>query len=315
MISNTWNSNFRKERFLNNRKKDSYYGPDIFGYSQREKVIVIMIDAANLKGLDDEKAKLLMMQLVALRRKFNTQKTIINISTNLPNPEILTPYMKILERNLTSKIELSNITFLNGTFDYKKQKNTYLTPIDINRNKINAFRELFLHNSDYLVEWFAIIDNSITKADLKFFKGTNPMAAIKVACDKDDIKEDNLMLTSTQTEGILGVIEGLNTYLEKIKNIAGYDVINAQKDVLFSLGYNTLNDIFNEKNYKLLIRYLNEQELKQPLYEWILREVYYTLQNDTNTNEDTVLLGKILEMVIKKLDDTNPLVLRWKKEQ
>lgn len=310
----TWVSPYQQQKFLNRQKKkieerERSYQSVPFLDSQKEKVIAILLDVqGTLDNLDDEKAKMFMQQVHLLRKKFQANKAILNVSSHLYVPRPMIPYLEILHRNLLPNIVLDDATYLYGTYHFETGEE-HEEPISSNTppynyDKISVFKNKYFPNYDLL--WFAIIDDTVHPNCIKEYKDYRPMILCRPSQNYEgDLKYDNLMCHSSLTEGFDGVLECLQHYIEMLQPIRKDDIVRTQQEMLLHLGALQVTLLCYHKEYDLLLRYVLEDKLDKEDYEKVA--LMLSEQAPTLSTDDLEKVRKIFRALVPYLGNSEIL--------
>ncbi|MDE5889142.1 MAG: hypothetical protein K2H20_03885, partial [Bacilli bacterium] len=125
----------------------------------------------------------------------------------------------------------------------------------------------------------------------------------------NDLSRDNMMCHSTMTNGFDGLLECLDVYLESIKNIPFYDIVEKQSAELIHLSALDVRELCISKNFDLVLRYVSEGKLDDDDYERVARELGWLLKGDNLDANELIKIRKIVEALSNYLDKSNEYLL------
>ncbi len=311
MTKYTWISPYREKKFLEaHRKRSELLGEDLLT-DKRKTAVVIMLDLqGTIDNIDDEKSQIFMNQLHRIRLKYNANIAIINLSSHMHSVDRLIKYLEILHRNLKPNIILDDATYLYGTYNFETGC-TEEKGFGYNLRKTEVFENNYF--GKYKVLCHGIIDDSVTPDYVNKFKDTNPVFVIRPSQSKpQDLNRDNLMCYSTLTDGFDGVLEGMDSYLERIKDIPAYDIVFKQREELIHLSALDVKSLCISKNFDLVLRYVSEGKLDDDDYERVARELGWVLKTNTLDTSQLTKIRNIIEALGKYLEKDNEYLLALK---
>lgn len=276
---------------------------------KRKTAIAVMLDIqGTLDNIDDQKANLFIKQLHTLRMKYGTEKIIINLSSNIHSERGLIPFLEILQRNLLPNIILDDATYLFGTYNYESG---YKNEIGwgYNLKKIDLFEAKYLDRSEYDIIGLGIIDDRADPSYIEKHKDNRPVFTIRPSQkDKESLKYDNLMCYSTETFGFDGVLECLDTYLKRLKDVPADKVVEEQQKELMHLGALEVRTLCIKKKFDLLYRFIKENKLDEEDYERVARELNYLIKEKNIEKNELNILKKLIEALIPHIEKDNELL-------
>lgn len=303
MKNHLWVSPYQDKDYIKSQTKEEDIDED-----ERKTAVAIMLDLQDtLDGIDDEKAQIFMEQLNRLRLKYNADKIIINLSSHMNTPNGLISYLEILHRNLKPNIILDDAAYLSGTYNYETGVDDF-KGFGYNLRKTSVFEEKYFR--EYNVVCHGIIDDSVSSDYIKDFKDKKPVFIIRPSLlNEEELSKDNMMCHSTLTEGFLGVLECMDSYLSVIENIPSSDIVKMQSEELIHLSALEVKNSCINKNFDLVLRYVIEGKLDDDDYERVARELVWSLKADSLTTDDLNKIRGIIEALNNYLDKNNEYLL------
>lgn len=308
MTKYSWISPYREKKFLEaHRKKNELLGEELLT-DKRKTAVVIMLDLqGTIDNIDYGKAQIFMNLLHKIRIKYNANIAIINLSSHMHSADGLIKYLEILHRNLKPNIILGDATYLYGTYNYETGC-TEEKGFGYNLRKTEVFENTYFDK--YKVLCHGIIDDSVSADYVTKFKDTKPVFVIRPSQSKpQDLNRDNMMCYSTLTEGFDGVLEGLSSYLEIIKDIPNYGIVFKQREELVHLSALEVKKLCTSKNFDLVLRYVREGKLDEDDYERVARELGWVLKSNTLDISQLIKIKNIIEALGKYLEKDNEYLL------
>ncbi len=284
--------------------------------TEKEKAIIIMLDLqGTLDNMTDETAQIFMRQLCKLKTIFSAHKVIINISTHVEVPSpTLDKYMTILARNLKANFLLDDATYLSGTYNFYTKKCQPLPNNYNNFNKTKIFEERYLHNSPYNIVWFGIVDDSLDPNYFCKYQHYRLMAEFIPSLNKKDYKKyDNLMSISSLTNGFLGVIECFDTYINNIKDIPLYNLLEVQRNILPHLNTSDIKILLYTQRYSDILKYLKAYKIDPENYKDIVQKLQL-ISSTTTSSENLLTIKKIFNFISNQTNPNEQYLLEHKKD-
>lgn len=291
----SWISEYRKAKFYEKHQKSDYIDNSNF-HNNKKDIINIMLDIeGTLDGLYDKLATYFLRQLNEIRKRFGAKKVQISISTHSSNYKSVKKVLEIFDRNLIKTVEIGKSYFFGGIYNFNDDL-VENKEFGFNSNKVDTF----ISNSvGYTTSFFAIVDDSINESIYKKFKSIIPMIVCRPSQNCLS-KDDNFMSLSTITKGFLGVIEMFDKYLQSIKDLNYYTVLDKQENMITHLDSYELNMKIKNREYQFLIRYLKEGYADFDDYSCILLWIGCTIYNVVPTKEELKQIKIILELLDKE---------------
>lgn len=303
-----WVSEYKRKKFLEGHKlkKKDLKSFDTNNDFEIPKTIAVMLDLdGTCDFINDEKAKIFISQLEILRKKFGAKLATISISTHYDNSDKMREVLEILSRNLSGCIKIGINFFYGGIYDYDK-KEEILQEYNFNRDKVKTFDSYYVNNVAMNNQWFAIIDDSISDDTYKKYKNKHPMLVCRPSQhDKDSLSMNNFMSLSTTTQGIDGVIEILNLYIESIKYLSPVKIIETQKNMLTHLSSLDLIKKIINRDYIFLEKYFKEGFADEADYKDSLNLLIYTNNLQNPSKDELIYLREILGLMSEHFQKTN----------
>lgn len=210
------------------------------------KTISVMLDASGTSGfIDDKSAQIFVRQLEVLRVQFGADIGTISISTSYNNPNKIRYILDTIARNLTKNIIIGTSFLEWETYDYQKNTTTR-QEYGFNSDKVATFDKYYISNPDYDIQWIALIDDNLYDDVCYQYKETHPIFVCRPSNPETKV---NFMTYDTETKDFDGVIEGLNYYIETIKDMTREDILNYQKHLL---SHQDLKELIKNDDYILL---------------------------------------------------------------
>ena len=295
----------RQER--QRKKKQSEYD-SIFQHepNKSNRIVVIFDVQGSLTGLDDEKAKKLNDYLHFLRVKYAVKEVAVSLVSRSHNYSELLNYMEILKRNFGKSIKLDN---------------SHTVHMTINPDTLTAVGRCAFDNpmifksyyNDKITKWIGIFDNSYGTNILSDYKGDQPIVLFRPSCKHEtDLKYDNAICYSTQTEGIDGVLETLQIYCDKLVNTSANSLTEEQKKCLVHPGSGMIQRLCKNRDYDMLIRYMTETKLFEGDYKIIMNHILSV--GEFISQEELIKLREIVTIVQQNMTPKHVLALSLLKE-
>lgn len=238
-----------------------------------------------------------------MRKKFQAQKVILNVSSHLYVARPMIPYLEILHRNLLPNIILDDATYLYGTYRLETGEECEQAIQDgrpYNYNKTSVFKERYFHDYDLL--WFAIIDDTVNPEYIQEYKEHRPMLLCRPSQrNEDDLKYDNFMCHSSLTEGFDGVLDCVDQYIKSIQLIRKENIIDTQRKMLVHLSAFQIFTLCHNKEYDLLLQYIIEGKLDSDDYEQIA--IVLSSQKDSLSQEELKDVRKVIQALVPFLEN------------
>lgn len=327
----SWNSDFRKNRFYENQKlkrqKENIakYGEDVFkrffrnrdyetSLFAKTKQIAIMLDLEGTsEKINEENAKIFIKQLEFIRKKFEADIGTISISTHCHDSVKMQSVLDILGASVTDKIKIGLCFYYGGIYDFDNKMNE-LQEFGFNVNKLSTFSCFYLQ--DFLIEntWFAIIDDNISEDVYKQYQKMQPMLVIRPSKHESDLVYNNFMNIATKTKDFDGVIESLDIYINSIKNLNREQILEKQKNMMYHLSSWELMNKIKEHDFAFLEKYFNEGYADETDYQDTLMWIGFSNIEEYYT-EELARIKNILDMIKNNYErEENSLILEKVKE-
>lgn len=256
-----------------------------FTINNKKNKIILMLDIDGvLNNLDEKKVQLFFQIINQLRIKFEADEAVIFLSSHVYDADALKPYLDFFNQHLISNITIGKSFYLFGKYDYYSNSNEYFG-ITYNLNKTAIFEKEYLNDTSINIKWFAIIDDYINTNYYKQFKNNKLMTTLRPSQNSCDEKDENIMCHSTITKGFDGVLELLNIYYNEIKNKSIKQIFEEQISFLPYLSSYEISKLLYEKNYNLLIQYLQEDKIDKQYYSLIDNSINLLLKENNLPNE------------------------------
>lgn len=319
-----WVSEYQQRKFFESReaireRKLARKSLDVVGVKEESKLIVTKSDYENLDNnktiavmldlegtvdyLDDSKAKIFINQLDLLRKKFGAKKGIISISTFSTHPQKIKEAFDILSPHLIDSIEIGTSFYYSGVYDYAKDMGTF-KEYGFNLDKVKTFTSYYVNNSEVCNQWFALIDDTIPDYVYKEYQNRHPMLVLRPSQRETGNLKNNFMSISTTTQGFDGVIEGLNTYIESIRDFTPSQILETQKNMITYLSRHELIRKFWNREYAFLERYFSEGFADESNYNDMLDNLIYIDELQGLSMEELLHIREILRFVVQYFDET-----------
>lgn len=218
------------------------------------KTISVMLDVSGTSTcIDDQTAQIFIKQLEKIRLHFGADMGIISIATSFADQDSnsIRYILDTLARNLTGNIVIGLNFLMGATYDYEKDA-IVDQGFGLNANKVNAFDEQYVSNPEYDNQWFALIDDSLYRGVYLQYRETHPMFMCRPTKEEN---KTSFMTYDTQTRDIDGVIEGLDHYIETIKNMSREEILNRQ---MYVLSFKDLKERIENGDFDFLKHFLSE---------------------------------------------------------
>lgn len=270
--------------------------------------IVLMLDLdGTISDIKDETAKIFMKQVDILRNKFQAERAIIYISSQTLYVEDLYKPIEILKRNLLPNQIVGECYHFNGI--YNPDKNEHYEWKGINTDKIKTFE------NRYLIEFadtkfFAIIDDDINSMLGIKFQNDRPFAIIRPSQYLEEyLDDDNLMICSTLTRGMDGVLEGVNKYIKNIDDLSPEEIFEHQKNELFSISGNYATWLLQTGQYQLLLQHIMTNKIWNGNYSIIADGINKEFSRLDLNEEQKELLKQMARQVLIHLSISERYIL------
>ncbi|MBR4618601.1 MAG: hypothetical protein IKO49_04790 [Bacilli bacterium] len=263
-----------------------------------KSVINILLDLdGTCDNIDSDLARIFILKLDKVRRYFNAELTLISISTHYSDPSRIKMILDLLTSNINDKIDIGPNFYYGGIYDYKlnsirpKEK-------EFNTDKIQTFKDYYLNKPIYNTKFIAIFDDMIFSDSYMDFKDDYPILICRPSQIIVNQIDNNLMSYSTSTKGFYGVVEGLDQYMDTIKNIKLEEILKIQKEAEYHISQHEIVDKIMNKDYEFIEK--NFQNIKFNTSDYF--NMIYLLINivsNKNLNENDIYhLNNILELII-----------------
>lgn len=281
LSSGLYDSEFRKRRIEENRKRKalkqsfSCFLPCESGKIEPiviSRSIAIMLDLeGTCNKIKDEEAKIFLKQVDAIRKQFGNQKAYICISTHSSSTKEIKRVYDILNNYKSDDIILDTSFVFGGVYDYKYDS---VTPMGFcfNANKVQTFIDYYLNNSSLNIGWFAVIDDRLSEDFYKSYQRFIPMVGLKPSGKKDEYY-NNFMYRTTDTDNFLGVIDLMERYINDIKGMTLFDILDEQEEMQRHLSSWDLHELIRNCQFGSIIEYLNSGMAD----EFDFKDTYVTL--------------------------------------
>ncbi len=283
----SWDSEFRKQRFYYNREKKALkkYFDQIDSSSfasvlhtprvNPKRSIAIMLDLDGTSNwIDDSSAEIFMKQVENLRKHFGEGKAFLCISTHAHGSEAIKKVLDKLAPFANENIILDNAFFYGGVYAYPYDTEYHMGNF-FNTNKIKTFAEHYLESEILNIGWCALIDDTISERAFKGFQNEIPMVAMKPGCTSIS-KYTNFMYRETCTDNFDGVIELMDSYINDIKEMDYWDILDFQREMVRHLSDFEIHDLIKNREFYKLREYLksgmtDESDFKNT-FGWLMFE-------------------------------------------
>lgn len=265
------------------------------------KTIAVLLDlAGTCDFINDNKAKVFLNQLEIIRKKFRADYGTISISTHCGNPEGIKPVLDILSRNITKNIKIGMNFYYGGIYDYDQDSITVMES-NFNADKVSTFEDYYINGFASNNQWFAVIDDDISKDTYKKYQYSHPMFLCCPSQTKYGTNNNCFMSYATETDGFDGVIEGLNVYIDFIKKLSKEQVLEIQKNMMTHISSHELINKIRERDYEFIDRYFKEGYADEADYRDAIVWIGITNKNQKPTKEELQNIRKILETMSENL--------------
>lgn len=316
----SWGSLYRKKKFyerqkLKKEKEDlEKYGEDVFSREYRRSLfevslfkktnqIAVMLDLEGTsEKINEETAEVFVKQLEFIREKFEAEEATISLSTHYPDSSKMQNVLTILSRHTTNTVKIGLNFFFGGIYEFDEKKEDLQEP-GFNSNKVSTFETFYIRDFEIENTWFAIIDDEISEDIYKEYQNEHPMLLLRPS-QIDDSLNGNFMCYETKTKDFDGVIEGLNAYIETIKNLSPKQILQAQRNMVSHLSaWEVKNKVINGE-FSFLERYFSEGYADEDDYRIFLHEIgFKTIEQVEKT--ELVYLKNILHLFHSKFVSEN----------
>ncbi len=301
---NGW-TEFRKKRFYERqeylRNKSLYEEWNNIENENTPKTIAVLLDLdGTCDFIDDEKAKEFLNQLEIIRKKFRADYGTISISTHYGTPERIKPVLDILSRNTTKNIKIGLNFYYGGIYDYEQDSITMMES-NFNADKVSTFEDYYIHGIGYNNQWFAVIDDSISKDTYKRYQYSHLMFLCRPSQTEYGTNNNCFMSYATETNGFDGVIEGFNIYIDSIKKLSKEQVLETQKNMMTHISSHELINKIRERNYEFIERYFKEGYADEADYRDVIVWIGLTNKNQKPTKKELQKIRRILEIISENL--------------
>lgn len=325
MKKDSWDSEFRKKRFYENQRRKALKEnfEDISSVNHFlidipvpiiPRSIAIMLDLeGTCDKIKDEEAKIFLKQVDTIRRQFGEEKAYICISTQSSSSKEIKRVFDILNNYKNDDVILDTSFILGGVYDYRYDS---VTPMGFcfNANKIQTFKDYYLNDRNLNIGWVAIIDDSLSVDVYKYYQRLIPMVGLKPRGKKDDYY-NNFMYRTTDTDNFLGVIELMQKYINDIKGMTLFDILDEQEEMKRHLSSWELHELIRNCQFRSIIEYLNsgmtdESDFKD-IYATLM--LYYQKGLGKQYDDYVTELLKILEennAIDRTIEDTKKLLFK-----
>lgn len=270
--------------------------------------IVFMLDLdGTISDINNETAKIFMKQVDILRNKFQAERAIIYISSQTLIVEELYKPIEILKQNLLPNQMVGECYHYNGI--YNADKNEHYEWKGINTDKIKTFENRYLIESAD-TKFFAIIDDDINSMAGIKFQNDRPFAIVRPSQHFEEyLDDDNLMIYSTLTQGIDGVLEGLGRYIKNIENLSPEEIFETQKKELFSISGTFATWLLQTGQYQLLLQYIVANKVWNENYVMIADGIIREFERLDSDEVQKELLKQIAKSVMLHLNVSERYIL------
>lgn len=307
----SWDSEFRKKKFYDKQysKRDKQLSAMNLekGAINSSRNIAVMLDLdGTCDFIDDKKAAKFVRQLECLRLKFGADYATISISTYHRNEHVMQNVLEILGRNLNKNVRIGKNFFYGGIYDYESKEVKWIDS-DFNSSKIKTFKNYCLDSLSSTNQWFAIIDDDISREAYKKFKDRYPMVVCCPSQHKVNKNENNFMNLATETKGFDGVIEMLDEYIQSIEYLNREKVLEMQRNLISHLsGHEVVNKI-RERDYEFLIKYFEGGYADETDYQDTLMWLGFLALKTEPTLEEIKRLRKLISIIGDRVSDKESL--------
>lgn len=316
MKKDSWDSEFRKKRFYENqrikaeKKYNQQMNNDPFNsiLSHKPRVlphsIAIMMDLdGTCNHINDETAEKFISQVEALRQQFGGEKAYICISTHSSSARHIKQVFDYLAKYKNDDIILSNSFFYGGVYLYDYDEERY-QGFGFNSNKVETFSKTYLENFALNIGWFAIIDDTLSDSVFKPYQEDKAMVGLRPGYDGSS-KYDNFMYRSTATKNFEGVVELMDKYIEDIKDMSIYDIMDTQRKMQRHLSCWEVSELLRNYQFAKIVTYLNSGLADKDDF----RDVYTRLYMMSQYENDKVCgpYRDYVEEILKILDNNGYL--------
>lgn len=309
--SDSWVSEFRKKKFYDRQyfKRDKQLSAMYLekGAIKSSRNIAVMLDFdGTCDFIDDEKATKFVQQLECLRLKFGADYATISISTYHRNSDIMQDVLEILSRNLNKNVRIGTNFFYGGIYNHESKEVKWIGS-NFNSSKIETFKSYCLSSLSSTNQWFALIDDDISREAYKKFKDRYPMIVCCPSQHKVDKNKNNFMNLATETKGFDGVIEMLDEYIQSIKYLDREKVLEKQRNLISHLsGHEVVNKI-RERDYEFLIKYFEGGYADETDYQDTLMWLGFLALKTEPTLEEIKRLRKLISIIGDRVSDKESL--------
>lgn len=267
MKTDSWDSEFRKNRFYENQKrkalkeynKQQENNPFCSVLRSKPKPkpvsIAVMLDLDGTCNLiDDELAEKFIDEVEVLREQFGGNAYIC-ISTHSSSSRHIKKVFDYLAKYKKEGIILAKSFFYGGTYDYEYDEERY-EGFSFNSNKVNTFSQVYLDNKELNIGWFAIIDDSLSEDIFKPYQEFRAMVGLRPGYTGTD-RYNNFMYRTTSTKNFLGVVELMDKYIEDVNDKNIFDIIDIQRKMPRHLSSWEVSELLRNYQFSEIVNYLN----------------------------------------------------------
>lgn len=266
--------------------------------TSRKSVINILLDLdGTCDNIDSDLVRIFSLELDKLRRYFNADITLISISTHYSDPSKIKTTLDLINQNLSNTTNIGPNFYYGGIYDYKSNS-IKLEEKGFNTDKIKTFKDYYLNQSIYKTNFIAIFDDMIFSDSYMDFKDDYPILICRPSQIIVNQVDNNLMSYSTTTKGFYGVVEGLDQYIDAIKNIKLEEILNKQKQVEYHISQHEIVDRIMNKDYEFIEKNFINIKFNTSDYFNMLYLFINIDSNNTLNENDIYHLNNILELII-----------------